>query len=115
MNKNVKYQWISALESGEYELTSNRLHDNDGFSAIGVLCDLFIRSDDNIVNARWLSKGNFFVYSDFYENQYSEIPQAVLDWADCDNPTFLSEIDENNKFEVDALAIAGYIIGKEDG
>lgn len=40
MNREIKAQWLSALRSGKYKKTKNRLKSETGFCCLGVLCDI---------------------------------------------------------------------------
>lgn len=94
MNNNVKYQWLSAINSGEYKIENIPLHNGDKFCFIGVLVDLFIRSEDNNVNATWLNKGqnNRYMYYDDHESVYSTVPDNVLNWSQINNKETLEPI-----------------------
>lgn len=46
MNPDVKDQWVTALESGEYKQATRVLHNEvaDSFCCLGVLCDLAVKA-----------------------------------------------------------------------
>jgi hypothetical protein len=47
-------QWCEALESGEYIQGCRALNPIEGrFCALGVLCDLFIKSPENVTGWHW--------------------------------------------------------------
>ena len=85
MKTEVKEKWIEALTSGEYSQTTDMLKNNEGgFCCLGVLCDLFIKSQDE---GRW-SLGNLFTFnepdveSDLYTTGWdTELPAVVMEWA----------------------------------
>ena len=46
MNLNVKHLWLQALRSGRYYQSFGCLKDEDGYDALGVLCDIFGNIDN---------------------------------------------------------------------
>jgi len=75
MNPQIKQKWVDALRSGEYQQTKGRLHDEDGFCCLGVLCDLYIK--ENNVEWELVNNGNY------YEFQYkvADLPFSVVEWS----------------------------------
>jgi hypothetical protein len=58
MNKTLKKVWVKALRSGEYKQIEERLHSDEGYCCLGVLCDLVkdrvhgkFKMDDSYSNA----------------------------------------------------------------
>lgn len=77
MNKQVITEWIDALESGEFEQGTGRLHSkNNRFCCLGVLCQLAMRSGIEIrVHREPLDE----VYT--YDGEACIPPISVLQWA----------------------------------
>ncbi len=40
MKKEIAEKWVEALRSGRYKQTKKRLHKDDGYCCLGVLCEL---------------------------------------------------------------------------
>lgn len=40
MKKEIKDQWVAALRSGNYKQTRSKLHTDEGYCCLGVLCDI---------------------------------------------------------------------------
>jgi hypothetical protein len=78
MNPQIKQKWVDALRSGEYQQTKGRLHDEDGFCCLGVLCDLYIKEN----NVEWEPS----IHSDAYmfQNVVADLPFSVKKWADLE-------------------------------
>jgi hypothetical protein len=74
MNPQIKQKWVSALRSGEYQQTQRRLHDENGFCCLGVLCDLYGKEN----NKEWQHNE---VVGYFYENHSFSLPSSVVKWA----------------------------------
>ncbi len=75
MRPEIRARWVTALRSGDYPQTRTRLHDDDGFCCLGVLCDLarrdgIIQAVLNDVEGDWEYAGEAF-----------ELPPAVREWA----------------------------------
>ena len=75
MNPQIKQKWVDALRSGEYQQTQNRLHDENGFCCLGVLCDLYLK--ENQLEWELVNNGNY------YEFQYKAkiLPLSVREWV----------------------------------
>lgn len=52
MNQEIKQKWVAALNSGEYEQGQFALTQHGSFCCLGVLCDLYIK-DQNNPNIQW--------------------------------------------------------------
>lgn len=48
MKRALARRWAAALESGEYQQTSGRLRDKDGWCCLGVLCNLHAQEHPEI-------------------------------------------------------------------
>ena len=88
MNEQVKENWLSALRSGDYKQTQLKLHTDDGFCCLGVLCDLYGKEN----NVEWNLANNGHNYE--FQDKESHLPSSVMEWAgvegqnpDIDNGT----------------------------
>ena len=82
MNEQVKQKWLSALRSGDYQQTQNRLRKEDGFCCLGVLCDIYGKEH----NVEWeLVDAGVYMFQ--YGDQY--LPSPVMEWAgiETDSPS----------------------------
>jgi len=81
MNPQIKQKWVSALRSGDYKQTQHRLRKEDGFCCLGVLCDLYIKEN----NEEWKIDG----VGDYFYEQYKFPPLSVIEWSGLvsDNPS----------------------------
>lgn len=81
MKKSVKNLWVKALKSGKYKQTTGTLKDNYGFCCLGVLCDVYAKTNKKKV---W-SDGDFG-FTAF--GRRSALPSKVVKWAglESDNP-----------------------------
>jgi hypothetical protein len=75
MNPQIKQKWLNALRSGEYQQTQNRLHDENGFCCLGVLCDLYGKEN----NVEWELEDD----GTYYKFKYHTVvlPLPVVEWA----------------------------------
>ena len=83
MNPQIKQKWVSALRSGDYKQTQRRLHDENGFCCLGVLCDLYGKEH----NVEWEPSTHSKNAYEF-QDKTGRIPLSVVEWAgveDC-NP-----------------------------
>ena len=74
MNPQIKQKWVDALRSGEYQQTQRRLHDENGFCCLGVLCDLYGKEN----NVEWQHNE---VDDYFYGNHGFILPSSVVEWS----------------------------------
>lgn len=44
MKQEVKDEWLAALRSGEYAQANGRLHVDDGYCCLGVLCEVAVKA-----------------------------------------------------------------------
>lgn len=88
MNPKNKSMWVDALRSGEYKQTQSSLKDDTGFCCLGVLCDLYTKSE-NPEGSQWFKETEdsptVFRYtcggdSEWYE-EGSFLPHFVAQWA----------------------------------
>jgi hypothetical protein len=75
MNPQIKQKWVSALRSGDYQQTQRRLHDENGFCCLGVLCDLY--GKENNVEWNLVNNGQNYEFQEFE----SYLPSSVRKWA----------------------------------
>lgn len=95
MNPQVKEKWLNALRSGEYQQTQHRLRREGGFCCLGVLCDLYIKEN----NEEWKIDGG----GDYFYEQYKYPPLSVVEWAGlvsenpivCNGKTDLGYLNDN--------------------
>jgi hypothetical protein len=74
MNPQIKQKWVSALRSGDYKQTQNRLHNEYGFCCLGVLCDLY-RKENQL---EWQHNE---VDGYLYGNHRFIPPSSVVEWS----------------------------------
>lgn len=100
MNPEIKDEWISALESGEYPHESTYLHTAQGYCVLGVLGDIAVRYDRAAwepwspcaLTANGGLEGFNLLASDGKEA--GRLPESVRDWAG------LSEYQETDLWEM---------------
>ena len=82
MNSQIKQQWIDALESGEYQQTSEFLRTEQGYCCLGVLCNIYAKekNNDEVQLNLWEQ------YDDNYEflGEGLVLPEEVKEWAGLD-------------------------------
>ena len=88
MNPQIKQKWVSALRSGDYQQTQNRLRKEDGFCCLGVLCDLYGKKH----NVEWELVDDDGTYYKFQDKK-GILPLSVIEWAgvEDDNPEICGE------------------------
>ena len=64
MNKEIKEKWIEALRSGRYNKIKGALKKDDGFCAVGVLCDTINPNEWYRVFDRFYYQSNFYCLPD---------------------------------------------------
>lgn len=96
IKKDIQEKWIAALESGEYQQTKHRLHDEEGFCCLGVLCDLYIKEH---TTAAWVEDpaGRRWVFADPETKTGDLLPASVVVWAglNATNPDGLAYRNDN--------------------
>ena len=76
MNPQIKQKWVDALRSGEYQQTQNRLHDENGFCCLGVLCDLYLKENQ----LEWEPSTHYKnVY--VFQDMATILPLSVMKWV----------------------------------
>lgn len=95
MNKEIKGQWVQALESGDYAQTCNILHDEGGFCCLGVLSDLYIKAHPNSMG--WKPVDSKASYKTYKLNGTTDVlPNCVMRWADLEqNDPVVSFLTDN--------------------
>jgi hypothetical protein len=83
MNPQVKQKWVSALRSGEYPQITRRLHTDNGFCCLGVLCDLYGKEN----NVEWeLECGNIYEFNLYvFQGNGTFLPLSVVEWSGLEN------------------------------
>ena len=77
MNEQVKEKWLSSLRSGDYQQTQLKLHTDDGFCCLGVLCDLYGKEH----NVEWdLVEDEDHSYY-MFQDQTASLPLSVVEWV----------------------------------
>lgn len=76
MNKEVKERWVTALRSGEYRQTKEKLRDDKGFCCLGVLCDLYSKE----YWKPFLGEDRFS-----FLGETGVLPEIVYIWASLNN------------------------------
>lgn len=91
MNKEIKAEWVKALNSGEYEQGSGYLRANDSFCCLGVLCEVFRGEHPNKIEVELGCSG---VYT--YNSRENYPPDDVVEWAELnsDNPIITLDADD---------------------
>ena len=96
MNEQVKEKWLSALRSGDYKQTQLKLHTDDGFCCLGVLCDLYGKEH----NVEWKLAEDDYSNNYEFQEEPERLPLFVIEWAGVknDNPeiceTSLAELND---------------------
>lgn len=86
MKEVVARQWITALRSDEYQQCTGQLRDTNGangYCCLGVLTDLYVKSEGTGDSGEW-TEGGTFVYTDDAGYERSEgfsVPNPVMAWA----------------------------------
>lgn len=110
MKPEIKEKWIAALISGDYKQTKFRLRDQSGFCCMGVLCDLYLKENDD--SWELSCSGSYSVL-----DESEIIPTAVAEWAGMEdkNPwimidselskvTSLSGLNDDEEFKFPEIA-----------
>jgi hypothetical protein len=103
MDPNLKAKWVEALRSGEFNQTTGRLHDYEGFCCLGVLC--FVQDPSFVTDFECLETANLIPgplkdYSAGLDKKFFVILAAMNDGTDGLPRSFDH--------------IAGYIASRED-
>ena len=81
MDANIKQKWLDALRSGKYAQAQERLHTEDGFCCLGVLCEVYIKEHGLDRSLMWeegtgLDEGEMFIFG-----SSTYLPKQVMNWA----------------------------------
>ena len=98
MNPQIKQKWVSALRSGEYQQTQRRLHDENGFCCLGVLCDLYIKENQ----LEW-EPSSYCNNAYMFQDMATVLPLSVMEWVGVEEvnpyvnggPFTLAELNDN--------------------
>ena len=93
MNEQIKQNWIEALLSGEYEQGHDMLRNGDTYCCLGVLCDLYIKSHDDL---RWNEYGEIVKNDDTFVCNIS-LPKKVIEWANLERYGNSAVLDRDNE------------------
>lgn len=112
MDSEVKDLWLKALRSGEYRQTQGKLCGDNKHCCLGVLTDLYVKSEVGKRNgARWEEKKGYdYKYLEFTSDKmllnddgvgrnYHEdcvLPDEVQEWAGLEDsdPTLINELSD---------------------
>jgi hypothetical protein len=105
MKKDIATKWVEALRSGKYKKTVGCLkktenYENGSFCALGVLCDIYQKENDNpLPEARLNPKAKKTKVS--INGEFDVLPKPVMDWAgiyqsDARIPSMQANIPELN-------------------
>ena len=103
MNEQIKQDWIAALLSGDYTQGQERLRDGDRYCCLGVLCDLYVKSHNDL---RW--DANEIVDNDNLFVEDVTLPSQVVRWAGLEEygrGVFVEKANEELKKEQLSLAV----------
>lgn len=102
MNQEVKPLLVTALRSGKYTQTRERLSDNIGHCCLGVLCD---------IHNSFFKDGRWHDYEYFYNGVNSiDIPSKyILEWAGLSMKTAVVLAEMNDDRDSNFNMIAGWI------
>jgi len=99
MFKDIKEEWIKALESGEYKQGTGCLRrtvlEDDKFCCLGVLCDLYQKKTGK---GRWENSGFGIM---FFQKERGQLPLEVAEWAGLDstNPIVWDKNPDGTSYE----------------
>lgn len=72
MKKKCLEDWLTALRSQNYKACYGALHKNDGFCALGVLCD---------ISGLAVWQKDLYSNKESYFGQVNYLPKEVREWA----------------------------------
>lgn len=106
MNKTIKRKWISALKSGKYGQTREKLKSKNGtFCCLGVLCDIYAKEK----NKKWHTNEDDEKMMEMDDSDGS-LPKSVMKWAGLNsgNPKInghtLSEWNDQEEYKFKEIA-----------
>lgn len=79
MKVEIAELWAQALESGKYSQVKGRLHSDEGYCCLGVLCELAIESGLKVEVERLMHGFNEGNYA--YDNSSIVLPASIAKWA----------------------------------
>jgi hypothetical protein len=87
MKRDIAQKWVDALRSGEYEQTQQVLcritEDGPRHCCLGVLCDLAIKDNVDIITQAHMSADGVSQYIQF-DTQGFMPPDSVYNWSELD-------------------------------
>lgn len=109
----IRDAWVENLTSGEYEQTTNVLHNETvgGFCCLGVLCDMAVKAGiiaEPTSKAQWIKDGEQQVseYIDAEGDHWTSVlPPEVIAWSGIGSDTGYFRYKTEAKFgQTDGLA-----------
>lgn len=81
MNAEIKQKWLDALRSGKYSQAQERLHTEEGFCCLGVLCEVYIKEHGLDRSLMWepgtgIDEDELFIFG-----SSTYLPTEVTNWA----------------------------------
>lgn len=90
MKEDIKNKWVAALRSGEYNQTDGVLKNANGHCCLGVLCEIYIKENNNASFVKDDQKNaDFFHFVPEEHNtptDYEVLPKVVQRWAGIKTP-----------------------------
>lgn len=83
MKPEIKQKWLDALRSGQYQQTTEVLHDDQGFCCLGVLTDLYRQEN----GGEWTKESHQAIKYTFVNRNYLDgtevdiLPWTVVNWS----------------------------------
>lgn len=81
MKEKVKDLWVEALRSGKYEQTTGFLKKGNGYCCLGVLCDVYAKTQKK--KGFQKSSSQLYHLKNVYnfDNKRAGLPDRVIKWA----------------------------------
>lgn len=95
MNSQIKQQWITALQSGEYTQARWNLQTEQGFCCLGVLCDLYAKETGTEWEVSTTEDDEQFTYY-YFDDHSNHLPESVMKWADLESTSPIIKFDNVN-------------------
>ena len=113
MNPDIKRRWMQALRGGAYPQCHYRLKTDDGYSATGILADMWGR--DNGIN--WVTRpescliGNHTRLVYLMDDTNERLSLDILNWCalDRESEKLIMELNDGSEFDDIADMIEKYI------
>lgn len=80
MNKDNLRKATEAMRSGKYPQTQGYLHDDKGFCALGVICDVSGMGQWERRHTLGVDTPDYFMYNDGEDTQAAGLPTGVMQW-----------------------------------